>query len=105
MDDGERRAYDGEWIMWMDDDAIFTDMNFTFPFDAYDAAGLNLVIWGDPRAAQPATTLTLPLAERALANSSPIPLDAPWINATAIGSLKIEINISKKYTCTSNIKK
>lgn len=24
-----------EWLLWMDDDAIFTDMNFTFPFDEY----------------------------------------------------------------------
>ena len=22
-----------EWLLWMDDDAIFTDMNFTFPYD------------------------------------------------------------------------
>ena len=22
-----------EWLLWMDDDAIFTDMNFTFPFE------------------------------------------------------------------------
>ena len=38
-----------EWMLWMDDDANFTDMNFTFPFDDYDAAGINLVIWGDPQ--------------------------------------------------------
>ena len=38
-----------EWLLWMDDDAIFTDMNFTFPFDEYDASGINLVIWGDPQ--------------------------------------------------------
>jgi len=38
-----------EWMLWMDDDAIFTDMNFTFPFDEYDADGVNLVIWGDPQ--------------------------------------------------------
>ena len=38
-----------EWLLWMDDDAIFTDMNFTFPFDVYDEAGVNLVIWGDPQ--------------------------------------------------------
>jgi len=38
-----------EWLLWMDDDAIFTDMNFTFPFDDYDAQGINLVIWGDPQ--------------------------------------------------------
>jgi len=38
-----------EWMLWMDDDAIFTDMNFTFPFDDYDANGINLVIWGDPQ--------------------------------------------------------
>ena len=38
-----------EWLLWMDDDAIFTDMNFTFPYDEYDAKGVNLVIWGDPQ--------------------------------------------------------
>ena len=42
-------AYDGEWIMWMDDDAIFCDMRFTFPLDAYDAAGIDLVMWGDDK--------------------------------------------------------
>jgi len=38
-----------EWMLWMDDDAIFTDMNFTMPFHEYDEAGINLVIWGDPQ--------------------------------------------------------
>mgnify|MGYP003319422012 CR=1 FL=1 len=33
----------------MDDDAIFPDMEFTFPFEEYDKAGVNLVIWGDPQ--------------------------------------------------------
>ena len=26
-----------EWLLWMDDDAIFTDMNFTFPYDSCEA--------------------------------------------------------------------
>ena len=26
-------AYEGEWILWMDDDAIICDMHFTFPLD------------------------------------------------------------------------
>jgi len=38
-----------EWMLWMDDDAVFTDMEFNFPFADYDAAGINLVIWGDPQ--------------------------------------------------------
>ena len=38
-----------EWMLWMDDDAIFTDFNFTLPFRRYDDAGVNLVIWGDPQ--------------------------------------------------------
>lgn len=38
-----------EWMLWMDDDAIFTDMNFTMPFEQYDRDGINLVIWGDPQ--------------------------------------------------------
>ena len=38
-----------EWMLWMDDDAVFTDMEFVFPFADYDAAGVNLVIWGDPQ--------------------------------------------------------
>jgi hypothetical protein len=68
-------SQDIEWLLWMDDDAIFSDMNFSFPFDTcepaaawslvwlgevvssarralsrrYDAAGTNLVIWGDPQ--------------------------------------------------------
>ena len=46
---GSGGAYDGEWILWMDDDAIFCDMRFTFPLDAYDAAGVDLVMWGDER--------------------------------------------------------
>lgn len=33
----------------MDDDAIFTDMNFSMPFEQYDRDGINLVIWGDPQ--------------------------------------------------------
>ena len=36
-------------MLWMDDDAVFTDMEFVFPFADYDAAGVNLVIWGDPQ--------------------------------------------------------
>ena len=46
---GGGSVYTGEWILWMDDDAIFCDMHFTFPFDAYDAAGIDLVMWGDER--------------------------------------------------------
>mmetsp|Transcript_25146 Transcript_25146/g.81887 ORF Transcript_25146/g.81887 Transcript_25146/m.81887 type:complete len:839 (+) Transcript_25146:3-2519(+) len=38
-----------EWLLWMDDDAIFTDMNFTMPLEQYDRDGINLVIWGDPQ--------------------------------------------------------
>ena len=48
MDEGGS-AYDGEWIMWMDDDAIFVDMRFVFPFDKYDALGVDLVMWGDEK--------------------------------------------------------
>lgn len=40
-------AYEGEWILWMDDDAIIVDMRFTFPLEQYDAAGIDLVMWGD----------------------------------------------------------
>ncbi len=47
--DGGGGAYEGEWVLWMDDDAIICDMGFTFPFAAYDAAGVDLVMWGDDR--------------------------------------------------------
>ena len=47
--EGVGAAYNGEWIMWMDDDAIFCDMRFKFPFEAYDAAGVDLVMWGDDK--------------------------------------------------------
>ena len=48
-DGGGGGAYEGEWLLWMDDDAIVVDMRFTFPFAAYDAAGVDLVMWGDER--------------------------------------------------------
>ena len=47
--DPRSRAFKGQWVMWMDDDAIFVDTNFTFPFSAYDAMGVDLVMWGDER--------------------------------------------------------
>lgn len=49
MDVGDHRAYDGEWIMWMDDDAIFVDMRFAFPLAKYDREGIDLVMWGDEK--------------------------------------------------------
>ena len=33
----------------MDDDAIIVDMRFEFPFAAYDADGIDLVMWGDDK--------------------------------------------------------
>ena len=35
------------WLLWVDDDAIFVDMNFTMPLQQYEAAGVDLVLWGD----------------------------------------------------------
>ena len=35
------------WLLWVDDDAIFVDMNFTMPLQRYEAAGIDLVLWGD----------------------------------------------------------
>ena len=35
------------WLLWIDDDAIFCDVNFRFPFSQYDADGTNLVLWGE----------------------------------------------------------
>ena len=46
---GDGAAYEGEWIMWMDDDAIFCDMRFQFPFERYDADGIDLIMWGDEK--------------------------------------------------------
>jgi hypothetical protein len=40
-------AFAGEWIVWMDDDAIFCDARFAFPFATYDVEGVDLIMWGD----------------------------------------------------------
>ncbi|KAL1499320.1 hypothetical protein AB1Y20_011528 [Prymnesium parvum] len=46
--EGNSSAAEGfEWLLWVDDDAIFCDMSFTFPFDAYDEDDVHLVLWGD----------------------------------------------------------
>ena len=37
------------WLLWVDDDAIFCDVNFRFPFEKYDLDGTNLVMWGDEK--------------------------------------------------------
>eukprot|EP00245_Coleochaete_scutata_P018185 TRINITY_DN9313_c0_g3_i1.p1 TRINITY_DN9313_c0_g3~~TRINITY_DN9313_c0_g3_i1.p1 ORF type:complete len:440 (+),score=85.52 TRINITY_DN9313_c0_g3_i1:112-1431(+) len=37
---------DIEWFMWMDSDALFTDMAFDIPLDEYDQAGLNIIFPG-----------------------------------------------------------
>lgn len=34
------------WFMWMDSDAIFTDLNFSIPFDTYNGWNKNLVVSG-----------------------------------------------------------
>ena len=34
------------WFMWMDSDAIFTDLNFSMPFDTYNGWNKNLVASG-----------------------------------------------------------
>lgn len=44
----------------MDDDAIFTDMNFSMPFEQYDREGINLVIWGDPQRVYRANDIQVP---------------------------------------------
>ena len=38
-----------EWLLWIDSDAFFMDMDFALPLDEYDAAGFNLVLWGETR--------------------------------------------------------
>ena len=48
---GTSAVFDGEWIMWMDDDAIFCDMRFRFPLEVYNATGVDLVMWGDEQMA------------------------------------------------------
>eukprot|EP00965_Chrysotila_dentata_P064815 2148622-Pleurochrysis_carterae.AAC.1 len=42
-------AAGAEWLLWMDDDAIFVDMHFELPLASYEAAGVHLVLWGDER--------------------------------------------------------
>lgn len=34
------------WFMWMDSDAIFTDLNFSIPFDTYNGWNKNFVVSG-----------------------------------------------------------
>ena len=36
-----------EWLLWMDDDSLFGDMEFALPLAKYDADGVDLVLWGD----------------------------------------------------------
>ena len=38
-----------EWMFWIDSDAFFMAIDFQLPLDEYDAAGYNLVLWGEPR--------------------------------------------------------
>ena len=38
-----------EWLLWIDSDAIFTDMSFELPLDEYIANDYHLVLWGEPR--------------------------------------------------------
>ena len=55
-----------------DDDAVFTDMEFVFPFADYDAAGVNLVIWGDPqRVTAPTTSSSTPASSCCASVSGP----------------------------------
>ena len=44
---GAPAAHGAQWLMWVDDDAIFVDMNWTFPLARYAADGIELVMWGD----------------------------------------------------------
>ncbi|KAL3693001.1 hypothetical protein R1sor_006652 [Riccia sorocarpa] len=39
---------EAEWIWWVDSDAVFTDMVFEPPFEAYTNS--NLILWGDENA-------------------------------------------------------
>lgn len=34
-----------EWLWWMDNDIVITDMDFELPLDKYE--GFNLVVYGD----------------------------------------------------------
>ena len=38
---------EGQWLLWMDDDAIVATMDFVFPFASYEAQAVDLVLWGD----------------------------------------------------------
>mmetsp|Transcript_22643 Transcript_22643/g.72435 ORF Transcript_22643/g.72435 Transcript_22643/m.72435 type:complete len:645 (-) Transcript_22643:597-2531(-) len=37
------------WLLWADDDVLFSDMSFRFPLDQYEAQEAWLVLWGDER--------------------------------------------------------
>jgi len=38
-----------EWLLWIDSDAIFTDLSFEMPLDEYLANDYHLVLWGESR--------------------------------------------------------
>lgn len=38
---------DERWLLWADNDALFANRGFSFPFHQYEAAGKHLVIAGD----------------------------------------------------------
>ncbi|EOD09477.1 hypothetical protein EMIHUDRAFT_197928 [Emiliania huxleyi CCMP1516] len=37
------------WLLWADDDVLFSDMSFRFPLGQYEAQEAWLVLWGDER--------------------------------------------------------
>ncbi|KAL1524579.1 hypothetical protein AB1Y20_019469 [Prymnesium parvum] len=46
---GRRDLTRVEWLLWMDWDVVVTDLSFTLPLEEYDAAGLHLVVGGEPK--------------------------------------------------------
>jgi hypothetical protein len=47
MEPGTAAGADADWLLWVDDDILFSDMGFEFPLQEYEAAEQWLVLWGD----------------------------------------------------------
>lgn len=47
MEPGTAAGAGADWLLWVDDDILFSDMSFEFPLGEYETAGQWLVLWGD----------------------------------------------------------
>ena len=47
MEPGTAAGAGADWLLWVDDDILFSDMEFEFPLARYEANEEWLVLWGD----------------------------------------------------------